>query len=68
MCERDKVFKEGKGVCRAARGCRFLLFYFLGSSANKDAGFARRLFVSILSFLAASDEERPDREKKKVNT
>lgn len=43
----EKVFKRG---CGAARGCRF--FFFPGSSANKDAGIAPMLFVSIIFFLA----------------
>lgn len=63
-----KCLRKGRVCVGLLEVADFFFFYFLGSSANKDAGFARRLFVSILSFLAASDEERPDREKKKVNT
>lgn len=47
------------------------LFYFLGSSANKDARIAQTLFVSILflfffSFLAVSDEERLEGEGENI--
>lgn len=46
------------------------LFYFLGSSANKDARIAQTLFVSIFffffSFLAVSDEERLEGEGENI--
>lgn len=32
------MFKRG---CKAARGCRFFFSFFLGWSANKDAGIAQ---------------------------
>ena len=45
VCERDKVFKEREGVCRAARGCRFLLFY---------------LFIYFFIFLDRVQIKMPD--------
>lgn len=65
-CGRDKVFKRR---CRAAGGCFFffffifLFFFFLDRVQIKMLEAPRQLFVSIFGFLAASDEERLDREK-----
>lgn len=56
-----KCLKRG---CRAAGGCRFF-FSFLDWVQIKMLEMPRRLFVSNFCFLAASDEERLDRERRR---
>lgn len=62
----ETVFEKGLALLQEVAD----FFFFLGSSANKDAGIAQTLFVSILfsflSFLAVSDEERLEEEGENI--